>query len=70
MIALYELQCKVAVIQTIRILAEKSLDSCCSQIASLATSDATMYSTFLLERFIHSWSFDLHEIAPPAKVNT
>ena len=46
-------------------LPEKVAHSCCSQLASFAASDATMYAAFVVESSIDFWRFYLHEIALP-----
>ena len=40
--------------------------SWCSQITSFADSDIAMYSAFVIDRVVHSWSFDLHDVALPS----
>ena len=60
-IAFCGLQYRVGVGWSIRLLVEKSIDSYCSQIAS----NVAMYSAYVVESVVHSFSFDLHEIALP-----
>ena len=50
---------------SISLIAEKLVDNWCSQMASFAASDGTMYAASIVESVVHSCNFDLgHEIAP------
>ena len=51
--------------RSIQLVDEKSIDSRCNQIASFVASDVAMYSASVVDRVMHSWSFDLHDIMPP-----
>ena len=49
-----------------RLVAEKLTDNRCKQMTSFVASDAVMYSASVLDRAVHSWSFELHDMTPPS----
>ena len=61
--ALWELKCKVGARWSFWLLAKKRANSGCSQMASFAASDGTMYAASIVESVVHSCSYDLLEMA-------